>query len=344
MKKSELKEIIKAAMSEDMGKSVFATNKPGRIGEFIKSLDSLVDEYHAELYLNDELFTALDAVKEAAQMEMGREDEMGDIPGFEGTRDALGGLGLEEAKKDEEEEEVEDVEVDAEEEITLDEPEEEEMDTDVEAPSAEGLSGDEKELQSNLEKALGAAKAMGDEKLSNQIGNTITFFTRTHVVGDTGNVEEVELNEENIGLADLEEMGYEEGEKAAYTYGTLVTKLQNKPDKLAFKKGFIQGVIDELGNIVDVWEGVEEEEVELNEEYTRMQKLAGITINEELYDFVKDIKNAVGLNQSLNNIEYYLGRDINDEERGALINAGVLRQVSDERYGSQYKKIQRRRY
>ena len=102
---------------------------------------------------------------------------------------------IEEAKKDEEEEEVEDVEVDAEEDITLDEPEEEEMDTDVEAPSAEGLSGDEKELQSNLEKALGAAKAMGDEKLSNQIGNTITFFTRTHVVGDTGNVEEVELNE-----------------------------------------------------------------------------------------------------------------------------------------------------
>jgi hypothetical protein len=67
-------------------------------------------------------------------------------------------------------------------------------------------------------------------------------------------------------------------------------------------------------------------------------------LNEELYDFVKDIKYAVGSNASLNNIEYYLGRDINDEERGALINAGVLRQVSDGRYGSQYKKIQRRRY
>lgn len=272
MKITELKEIIKSAMLEDMGKSVFDTNKPGRIGEFIKALDSLVDEYHAELYLNDELFTALDAVKEAAQMEMGREDEMGDIPGFEGTRDALDNLSLEEAKKDEEEEEVEDIEVDEEEEITLDEPEEE-MDVDVEAPSTEGLSGEEKELQNNLEKALVAAKAMGDEKLSNQIGNTITFFTRTHVVGDTANVEEVELNEENIGLADLEKMGYKEGEKAAYTYGTLVTKLQNRPDKLAFKKGFIQGVKDELGNIVDVWEG---ENLDLEEGYTRMQKLAGL--------------------------------------------------------------------
>ena len=56
------------------------------------------------------------------------------------------------------------------------------------------------------------------------------------------------LNEENIGLADLEERGYEAGEKAAYTYGTLITKLQNEPDKLAFKKGFVQGVIDELGS------------------------------------------------------------------------------------------------
>ena len=60
-----------------------------------------------------------------------------------------------------------------------------------------------------------------------------------------------ELNEENIGLADLEERGYEAGEKAAYTYGTLITKLQNEPDKLAFKKGFVQGVIDELGSNIN---------------------------------------------------------------------------------------------
>ena len=194
MKKSELKEIIKAAISEDMDKSVFDTNKPGRIGEFIKALDSLVDEYHAELYLNDELFTALDAVKEAAQMEMGREDEMGDIPGFEGTRDALDGLGLEEAKKDEEEEEVEDIEVDAEEEITLDEPEETTSDVEVDVNTS-GLNTGEKGLQNNLEKALVAAKEMGDQKLADQIGNTITFFTRTHVVGDAGSVEEVEVEE-----------------------------------------------------------------------------------------------------------------------------------------------------
>ncbi|MDA9268188.1 hypothetical protein N9P60_00320 [bacterium] len=194
MKRSELKEIIKASMLEDMGTSPFLENKPERIEDFINSLDNLIEEYHADLYLNDELFTAIDAVKRAAKQEMGREDEMGDIPGFEGTRDALDGLGLEEAKKDEEEEEVEDVEVDAEEDITLDEPEEEEMDMEPE-PDTSGLDAGEKDLQNNLEKALEAAKEMGDEKLAKQIGNTITFFTRTHVVGDAGSVEEVEVEE-----------------------------------------------------------------------------------------------------------------------------------------------------
>ena len=194
MKRSELKEIIKASMLEDMGTSPFLENKPERIEDFINSLDNLIEEYHADLYLNDELFTAIDAVKRAAKQEMGREDEMGDIPGFEGTRDALDGLGLEEAKKDEEEEEVEDVEVDAEEDITLDEPEEEEMDMEPESDTS-GLDAGEKDLQNNLEKALEAAKEMGDDKLAKQIGNTITFFTRTHVVGDAGSVEEVEVEE-----------------------------------------------------------------------------------------------------------------------------------------------------
>ena len=200
MKRSKLKEIIKASMLEDMGTSPFLENKPERIEDFINSLDNLIEEYHADLYLNDELFTAIDAVKRAAKQEMGREDEMGDIPGFEGTRDALDGLGLEEAKKDEEEEEVEDVEVDAEEDITLDEPEEEEMDMEPESDTS-GLDAGEKDLQNNLEKALEAAKEMGDDKLAKQIGNTITFFTRTHVVGDVSEtveeveVEEVELNE-----------------------------------------------------------------------------------------------------------------------------------------------------
>ena len=60
--------------------------------------------------------------------------------------------------------------------------------------------------------------------------------------------EEEEMSLRNVGLAELEEMGYEAGEKATYTHATVVTRLQNRPDKLAYSKGFIQGVKDELGS------------------------------------------------------------------------------------------------
>lgn len=61
----------------------------------------------------------------------------------------------------------------------------------------EALTGDKAEIQDALTKAIEAAKNLGDEKLIQQLGNTITFFTRSHVVGNaTQNLEE--LNEEQI--------------------------------------------------------------------------------------------------------------------------------------------------
>ncbi len=80
----------------------------------------------------------------------------------------------------EEAEEDEEVEVDIEDEIEADaEPAmEPEMDT---APEA-GLSKDEQEIQNSLKLAYDNAVAIGDDKLADQIGNSITFFTRTHVV------------------------------------------------------------------------------------------------------------------------------------------------------------------
>jgi molecular chaperone GrpE (heat shock protein) len=70
--------------------------------------------------------------------------------------------------------------------------------TDIELPAIEGEpsseGGDEFNVDpkiSNIQKALKAsydgAKELGDEKLSTQIGNTITYFTRAHVVNkETG--------------------------------------------------------------------------------------------------------------------------------------------------------------
>ena len=80
-------------------------------------------------------------------------------------------LNEEEEDEVEAEEETEEVEVD----------DVEGMEPAEEAP-AEGLSQDEKEIQDNLKLAYDNAIAIGDKKLADQIGNSITFFTRTHVV------------------------------------------------------------------------------------------------------------------------------------------------------------------
>jgi hypothetical protein len=44
------------------------------------------------------------------------------------------------------------------------------------------LTGNKKQVQDNLEAALEAAKTLGDDKLATQIGNSLTFFTKQHVV------------------------------------------------------------------------------------------------------------------------------------------------------------------
>ena len=78
--------------------------------------------------------------------------------------------------------EEEEDEVEAEEETEKVEVEDvEDMEPAEKAP-AEGLSQDEKEIQDNLKLAYDNAIAIGDKKLADQIGNSITFFTRTHVV------------------------------------------------------------------------------------------------------------------------------------------------------------------
>ncbi len=57
-----------------------------------------------------------------------------------------------------------------------------EGDIDVKQNANTDLSGTIGKVQDNLEAALNSARALGDEKLTDQIGNTLTFFTRSHVV------------------------------------------------------------------------------------------------------------------------------------------------------------------
>ncbi len=70
------------------------------------------------------------------------------------------------------------------------EPEEETEAPDIEtqpeetpAPSSTaGFSKEEQEIQNSLKVAYDNAVQLGDQKLADQIGNTITYFTRSHIV------------------------------------------------------------------------------------------------------------------------------------------------------------------
>jgi hypothetical protein len=57
--------------------------------------------------------------------------------------------------------------------------------------------------------------------------------------------DEAGIEEANIGLADLEEMGYEEGEQY---FESIKSRFKNRPDFKYFKMGFIQGITDAAGS------------------------------------------------------------------------------------------------
>ena len=76
-----------------------------------------------------------------------------------------------EAKKDEKQ---------TDEETTDDITDEEEVDTTIDVDTDE-VDPNVKAVQDALTQAQAAAQSLGDQKLSNQIGNTITYFTRAHI-------------------------------------------------------------------------------------------------------------------------------------------------------------------
>jgi hypothetical protein len=129
--------------------------------------------------LNEEDYSVADREVEYGIRPGSEEDELSmqdvfdmlDNEEFEDVED-IGGMEdmpLDEAKGDEEEAPAEE-EMDA------------EVNVDVEASPAQGLSAEEQEIQNSLKIAYDSASAIGDQKLADQIGNSITFFTRTHVV------------------------------------------------------------------------------------------------------------------------------------------------------------------
>jgi hypothetical protein len=120
------------------------------------------DKDRQEMYMKKAKMTKSELrekIREEILSALNEEEEMEDMP-------------LDEAKKDEEEEAPEEEMAP---EVDMDMPAEE-------SAPASGLSAEEQEIQNSLKIAYDNATAIGDQKLADQIGNSITFFTRTHIV------------------------------------------------------------------------------------------------------------------------------------------------------------------
>jgi hypothetical protein len=163
----------------------FEINKPARIAAFIKDLDALIDEYHAELYLFGGVLDAIEMVKKVAQEEIDM---------------------LNEAKGDEE---VTD-------DVTTDDVAVDDTET-IDTTTTTEVNPDVKAVQDSLTQAQAAAQKLGDPKLTDQIGNTITFFTRNHVV-EKGAVAEVKEMEEAMIPIEPGDSDYDIGYKTFFVY------------------------------------------------------------------------------------------------------------------------------
>jgi hypothetical protein len=146
----------------------------------MKKAKMKVSELKAKI--REEILSTLN--EEEDYEKMGREVEYGVFPGIDA--DELSMQDIFDMLDNEEFENMEDMPIDEAKGDEEEAPAEEEMDAevnvDVEAAPAQGLSAEEQEIQNSLKIAYDSAAAIGDQKLADQIGNSITFFTRTHVV------------------------------------------------------------------------------------------------------------------------------------------------------------------
>ena len=154
MRKSELKEIIKSsflAEAEDSkkGNSEEQKRMEGAIRDdrdHIKNLKKDIEDNEKKLAKLKKDFKK-DIVKEAEEVDV---------------------------------EDNEDIDIDIEDTVDIDD---EETESDIEIKtSVPGEDTDVEAVQGLLTKAQAEAAKLGDDKLLDQIGNTITYFTRAHVV------------------------------------------------------------------------------------------------------------------------------------------------------------------
>jgi hypothetical protein len=155
MKKSELKEIIKSAMLAEADDS-----KKGNTEEQKRMEGAIRDDR--------------DHIKNLEKDIKDNEDKLSKLKGDykEDVSEA----------EEVDVEDNEDINVDIEDEVDIDD-ESSESEIEVDSELA-GEDSDVAAILGLLTKAQSEAKALGDEKLMDQIGNTITYYTRQHVVAE----------------------------------------------------------------------------------------------------------------------------------------------------------------
>jgi len=209
MKKSELKEIIKAEfLTEKQDSKKGNEDEQKRMEGAIRDDRDHIKDLKKDIEDNEKKLAKLkkDYKKDVVKEEM--EDDMDEaMRGGDDDIDEMmrGGSTYEEDDTMREAEDV-DVDVDEKENINVDVEDDIDIDdvskeSDIEVKSElPGESADVSAILGLLTKAQEKAEGMGDEKLMDQIGNTITYYTRTHVVAEDART-------------DAEEEGYKDGMK-----------------------------------------------------------------------------------------------------------------------------------
>jgi DNA-binding ferritin-like protein (Dps family) len=238
----------------------FDTNKPARIAAFIKDLDALMDEYHAELYLFGGILDAIEMVKKVAQEEI---DMLNEAEGDEEVTD----------------------------DVTTDDVAVDDTET-IDTTTTTEVNPDVKAVQDSLTQAQAAAQKLGDAKLTDQIGNTITFFTRAHVV-EKGAVAEGEGMKEVMIPIEPGDNDYDIGYKTFFVYedriGGFGIEDIKKAGKIIANKiksdNKIQNTDDFFRGFMDSWRESDYDETADKEDMYESKK----TVNESMFPLLKKI-------------------------------------------------------
>jgi hypothetical protein len=180
---------------------------------------------------------------------------------------------VEGAMNEAKDEEVADEEVEVTDDFSMEEPQGP-GGIDVTQNANADLTGTKKEVQDNLEAALEAARALGDEKLATQVGNTITFFNKQHVVKDTPVAENLNENIEFFEMDSEFEGAMEAGDQTEEEY--------------------LRDIIDTPSSQIDLSGYYEVENAIDQGDYSKGQAI------KLMKSWAKDKMNELGLDESVN--------------------------------------------